>query len=119
MGLLWAVMEKGGPLLLEEPELSLHPEIVRVLPQMLMRVQRRTARQLFLSTHSPELLWDEGIGLDETLVLLPDAEGVRIVSAASLGEVRRLLEGGLSLAEVVIPRTRPPKVQELSLFAGG
>ena len=119
MGLLWAVMEKGGPLLLEEPELSLHPEIVRVLPQMLMRVQRRTARQLFLSTHSPELLWDEGIGLDETLVLLPDAEGVRIVSAASLGEVRRLLEGGLSLAEVVIPRTRPPKVQELSLVAGG
>ena len=41
MGLLWAAMDKGGPLLLEEPELSLHPEIVRVLPQMLARVQRR------------------------------------------------------------------------------
>ena len=25
MGLLWAVMDRGGPLLLEEPELSLHP----------------------------------------------------------------------------------------------
>lgn len=32
MGLLWAVMETGGALLLEEPELSLHTEIVRVLP---------------------------------------------------------------------------------------
>src|SRR5262249_15860194 len=34
MGLLWVAMEGGGPLLLEEPELSLHSEIVRYLPQM-------------------------------------------------------------------------------------
>ena len=117
MGLLWAVMEKGGPLLFEEPELSLHPEIVRVLPQVLARVQRRTARQLFLSTHSPELLFDEGIGLDETLLFFPDTEGTKVVSAASLDDVRPLLDGGLSLAEAVIPRTQPPDVQELSLFA--
>jgi predicted ATPase len=32
MGLLWVAMGSGGPLLLEEPELSLHPEIVRFLP---------------------------------------------------------------------------------------
>jgi len=42
MGLLWATMDGKGPLLLEEPELSLHPEIVRLLPQMLARIQRRT-----------------------------------------------------------------------------
>ena len=119
MGLLWAIMEKGGPLLLEEPELSLHPEIVRALPQMLARVQRRTARQLFLSTHSPELLFDEGIGLDETFLLFPETEGAKVVSAASLTDVRALLDGGLSLAEAAIPRTRPPKAQELSLFSGG
>ena len=118
IGLLWAVMEKGGPLLLEEPELSLHPEIVRVLPQMLMRVQRRTARQLFLSTHSPELLFDEGIGLDETLLFFPDTEGAKVMPAASLPDVRALLEGGLSLAEAVIPRTRPPEVRKLSLVTG-
>ena len=116
MGLLWAVMEKDGPLLLEEPELSLHPEIVRVLPQMLARVQRRTARQIFLSTHSPELLFDEGIGLDETLLFFPETEGAKVVSAASLDDVRPLLDGGLSLAEAVIPRTRPPDVQEMALF---
>ena len=119
MGLLWAIMERGGPLLLEEPELSLHPEIVRVLPQMLVRVQRRTARQLFLSTHSPELLLDEGIGLDETFLLFPETEGAKVVSAASQTDVCALLDGGLSLAEAAIPRTRPPKAQELSLFSGG
>ena len=113
------VMEKGGPLLLEEPELSLHPEIVRVLPQMLARVQRRTARQLFLSTHSPELLSDEGIGLDETLLFFPDAEGAKVVPASSPKDIRRLLDGGLSLAEAVVPKTRPPEIRELSLFSGG
>lgn len=119
MGLLWAIMEKGGPLLLEEPELSLRPEIVRALPQMLARAQRRTARQLFLSTHSPELLFDEGIGLDETFLLFPETGGAKVVSAALLTDVRALLDGGLSLAEAAIPKTRPPKAQELSLFSGG
>jgi predicted ATPase len=116
MGLLWAVMDKQGPLLLEEPELSLHPEVVRVLPQMLARVQRRTGRQIFLSTHSPELLRDDGIGLDEVLLLAPVTEGTQVKTAASHQDIRALLEGGLSLADAVIPRTRPEKVTELALF---
>lgn len=116
MGLLWAVMEGGGSLLLEEPELSLHPEIVRVLPQMLARVQRRTKRQIFLSTHSPDLLRDEGIGLDEVLLLVPGREGTEVKTAASDEEIRRLLEGGLSLAEIVVPKTRPERVEQLALF---
>ena len=116
MGLLWATMDKGGPLLLEEPELSLHPEIVRVLPQMLARVQRRSGRQIFVSTHSPDLLRDEGIGLDETMLLVPGAEGTKVVPAGSDREVRALLGGGLSLADVAIPRTRPENAAQLALF---
>lgn len=117
MGLLWVALDKEGPLLLEEPELSLHPEIVRVLPQMLVRVQRRTGRQIFLSTHSPELLRDEGIGLDEVLLLRPGSEGTEVTTAASHQDIRALLEGGLSLADIVIPRTRPERAGQLSLFA--
>jgi len=116
MGLLWAVLEKGGPLLLEEPELSLHPEVVRVLPQMLARVQRRTGRQIFISTHSPDLLRDEGIGLNEVLLLVPGTEGTEVRTAASQCNIRALLEGGLSLADAVMPRTRPEKVTQLALF---
>ena len=116
MGLLWASMDKGGALLLEEPELSLHPEIVRVLPQMLARVQRRTGRQVFVSTHSPDLLRDEGIGLDEAMLLVPGAEGTRVVPAESNQEVRKLVEGGLSLAEIAMPRTRPENAAQLALF---
>jgi len=116
MGLLWVALEKDGPLLLEEPELSLHPEIVRVLPQMLARVQRNTGRQIFLSTHSPDLLRDEGIGLDEVLLLVPGTEGTEVKTAASYEDIRHLLEGGLSLAEAVIPKTKPEQAVQLTLF---
>ena len=116
MGLLWATMEKRGLLLLEEPELSLHPEIVRALPQMLARVQRKTDRQIFLSTHSPDLLRDEGIGLDETFLIVPKTEGVAVAPAASHTDIPRLLEGGLSLADIVIPKTRPEQAAQISLF---
>lgn len=116
MGLLWVAMEGGGPLLLEEPELSLHPEIVRFLPQMFARVQRRTGRQIILSTHSPDLLRDDGIGLDEVLLLRPEAEGTEVKPASAFAEISDLLHGGSTLAEAVIPRTRPERAEQLSLF---
>jgi hypothetical protein len=116
MGLLWAAMEGGGPLLLEEPELSLHPEIVRVLPQMFARVQRLTGRQIFISTHSPDFLRDEGIGIDEVLLFVPEAEGTSVTTTESHQDIQHLLHGGLSLADAVIPKTRPEKVEQLTLF---
>jgi len=116
MGLLWVSMEGGGPLLLEEPELSLHPEIVRYLPQMFARVQRRTGRQIILSTHSPDLLRDEGIGLDEVLLLRPGGEGTEVAPAGAFQEIRDLLQGGMTLADAVIPKTRPARADQLTLF---
>jgi len=116
MGLLWSSMDGGGPLLLEEPELSLHPEIIRMLPQMFARVQRRTGRQIFISTHSPDLLRDEGIGLDEVLLFLPGEEGATVTPTGTHNDIRNLLEEGLSIADVVIPITRPEKAQQLMLF---
>jgi len=116
MGLLWAAMDGTGPLLLEEPELSLHPEIIRFLPQMFARVQRRLRRQVLISTHSPDLLRDDGIGLDEALLLRPGREGTVVKPASDLDEIRALLQGGLTLADAVIPQTRPEKAEQLTLF---
>ncbi len=116
MGLLWATLDGAGPLLLEEPELSLHPDAVRYIPQMFARIQRRSGRQVLVSTHSPDLLRDDGIGLDEVLLLEPGAEGTVVRMAADLAEIRSLLEGGVSLAEAVMPRTRPARIEQLSLF---
>lgn len=117
MGLLWVSMEGSGPLLLEEPELSLHPEIVRFLPQMFARVQRRTGRQIVLSTHSPDLLRDEGVGLDEVLLLRPSSEGTEVRPASAFKEIKDLLNGGINLAEAVLPKTRPENAAQLTLFS--
>ena len=117
IGFLWAATMERGPLLLEEPEISLHPGIVRVLPQMLARVRRAPDNQTFLSTHSPELLCDEGIGLDETLLFQPGEEGTEIAPAHSLDTVRALLEGGISLGDIVIPETEPANLERLAWLA--
>lgn len=116
MGLLWAVMDGNGPLLLEEPELSLHPEVVRHLPQMFARVQRRSGRQILISTHSPDLMRDDEIGLDEVMLLRPGAEGTEVTPAAADAEAAALLEGGVPLDEAVMPRTRPDNADQLALF---
>jgi predicted ATPase len=116
MGLLWSAITDTGPLLLEEPELSLHPEVVRFIPQMFARVQRRTNRQIITSTHSSDLLRDEGIGLDEVLLLQPGENGTSVRPAKDFDEIHELLNGGLSLAEAVLPLTRPQNAEQLSLF---
>ena len=116
LGLLWAILEGGGPLLLEEPELSLHPDVVRFLPQMFARMQRRSGRQMIVSTHATDLLRDEGIGLDEVLLLTPGPEGTTVGVADGFPEIRTLLDGGSTLSEAVIPLTRPKDAEQLALF---
>jgi predicted ATPase len=119
LGLLWALLDGAGPLLLEEPELSLHPEIARNVPQMMLRVQRgrkRAARQVFLSTHSSDLLRDEGIAADELVLIIPSQQGSETRIGADIEEIRRLLDAGLTAADVVIPHTRPERVAQLALF---
>jgi predicted ATPase len=116
MGLLWVTLDGNGPLLLEEPELSLHPEVIKYIPQMFARIQRKSGRQVIMSTHSTEVLQDEGIGLDEVLLVQPGSEGATITPANTIKEAELLLEGGLSVADAIIPQTRPQKIQQLSLF---
>jgi hypothetical protein len=116
LGLLWAMLDGGGPLLLEEPELSLHPDVVRVIPRMFERTQRKSGRQICISTHSEDLLADEGIGLDEVILLAPGPEGTDARPASSLTDVAALLSSGIPLGEAVLPKTRPKNVEQLTLF---
>jgi predicted ATPase len=116
LGLLWVVLDGTAPLLLEEPELSLHTAVVRHIPQILARLSRKNDRQVLVSTHSAELLSDEGIGAEEVLVLEPGKEGTHVEVAKEVEQIRALLEGGLSVADAVIPRTSPRDADQLALF---
>lgn len=115
-GLLWALLEGSSMLLLEEPEISLNDAIVKEIPLIVDRLQRdrKTKRQVILTTHSDALLSNPGI----------DERGVVILEAGKQGTTGRPLDAsemqalgaGLSVAEVVLPKTRPEKVSQLGLW---
>ena len=116
LGLLWVFLDGTAPLLLEEPELSLHTAVVRHIPLIMAKLGRKSGRQTIVSTHSAELLTDQGIEPEEVVLLLPSPEGSTVANASSDTEIRELLGGGMSMADAIIPRTAPANVMQLSLF---
>lgn len=119
MGLLWALLEGNGPLILEEPELSLHAEVASHVPEMITSIQksqRKQQRQVLVSTHSSDLLRDDGIGSNEVLLLRPTNNGTVVEVSGEVAEIKALVEAGLSVAEAVLPHTRPPRAEQLSAF---
>lgn len=57
IGLFWSLLEGEAPLLLEEPELSLHSAIIRKLPGLFAKLQRKRKRQLFIRALTAEICW--------------------------------------------------------------
>jgi predicted ATPase len=116
-GLLWTMFEGSGPLLLEEPELSLHGEVVRHLPQMFEKIQkaRKLRRQLIVSTHSEEILHDQGIGINEIIRLQLTDEGTNIAEADE--KDKELMKSGLTAADIFLPKSGPADSEQLSLWS--
>ena len=84
------------------------------------RIQSQQPKQIISSTHSVDLLSDAGIGGEEVLLLTPSIDfgetvGTQVQLASSFQEVRDLLEGGLSVAEAVLPKTIPSEIYQLEL----
>ena len=113
IGLMWSLLEGDSLLLLEEPELSLHLAVVEQIPLLMDKVLRanRSKRQIIISTHSEALLNNPGIDANGVLVLEPGHEGtsIRTVNAEEMAG----LESGLTVADVVIPQTRPKGIEKL------
>ena len=116
IGLLWSLLESNSLLLLEEPELSLNAAISAKLPSLIYRLQKTKKRQVMLSTHSADLLSDEGIGGEELLLMTPTAEGTKVAQASSIQEIKILLDGGLTVADAALPRATPAQIDRLSLL---
>lgn len=116
IGLFWSLLDGKSLLLLEEPELSLHAAIVKRLPELIAKLTKRRGRQVIISTHSSELLSSPGIGGEEILLLRPQPQGTYVSVAADDGDIRQLLEAGLSVAEAALPTTALPSIRQLDLF---
>lgn len=108
IALLWLLQEDGGgPLLLEEPELSLNEEIVRQIPELIAKVHRQSGsqKQVFVSTHSYALLSNPGIGPNDLILIIPSLEGSSTRKPST--EEAAAMQAGLSPADVVLPAIRP------------
>ena len=117
IGLLWALQEGEGLLLLEEPELSLNDGIIRHIPLMIDRVLRERrkgalARQVFISTHSESLLAE--VHLPADVLLIEPGQNGSVVRTPNRDE-EQAMQYGLNPAEVLLPRTRPQALEELGL----
>ncbi len=113
LGILWSLLEGNSLLLIEEPELSLHQAVVEQLPALIDNIQRdiKQRRQIIISSHSDALLRNKGIDARSVIVLEPGHEGTKprlVNDKEKIG-----LDAGLSIAEVVLPRTRPKKIHLL------
>lgn len=115
IGLLWSLLDGSAPLLLEEPELSLHAAVIRYIPSMMASVVRQQRRQLLITTHSDDLLSDQGIALEEVVRLQPGPNGTEASIASADPQARALAEAGLSVSESVLPRTAPEDLAQLAL----
>jgi predicted ATPase len=94
IGLFWSLLDGNSPLLLEEPELSLNSAIVKRLPPIFNQLQKKKgrSRQIFVTTHSWELLSDQGIGDEEVILLTPSPEGTSAQVLSGREDVRALLD---------------------------
>jgi predicted ATPase len=85
VALLWAAFDGGGPLLVEEPERSLSAAAVREILPLLQAAARRGERQMFLATHSSELLADESVLPEQVLLLEPGEDGTTAHAPSCFG----------------------------------
>ena len=113
IGLLWALQEKKGPVLLEEPELSLHTEVVRWIPTLIY-FARRLKSQVILTTHSTHMLEDEGINPQEVVLLKPGKEGTNAITTNSIQQVNETIEMGLPVGSSVIPLSQPENAHKIA-----
>lgn len=111
IGLFWSLLERSGPLLLEEPEISLNRDIVLQLASLVHRLSRPSMRrrdgerhserrQVILTTHSEYLLYDGGIDGSEVLYITPGAGGSTVQNMSDDPGMRKVLEAGVMPGEI-------------------
>ena len=115
IGLLWAIDYGKAPLLLEEPELSLHSDVIRQLPRMLAQAAQRTGRQIVVSTHAEEMLSDRGIDPSEIWLLEPTENETKVVVGSERSVLTNAAKAKIPLGRIVTGLTKPQNIEQLSL----
>ena len=108
------MLDGNGIILLEEPEINLNSGIVEQMPEFISRVQRGKKRQVFVTTHSYEMLSHRGIRMSEVLVLETSNEGTSVKTANEIFTIKNMVESGFTVGDAVIPYVKPSTVSQMS-----
>lgn len=107
IALLWTLLDSSSVILLEEPELSLHKEIVEKIPELILRAKnskKKAGGQILISTHSADILGSEVIR-GQYLILKPTDNGEGTKVEAPNPQQELALEAGISPADILLPLT--------------
>ena len=105
LALLWEATEGAGPLLLDDPESHLHPEVIGRLLDLLAEAAPRGGRQLLVATHAERLVDDGRIAPAEIFLLNPTSQGTHVETAADDTMVHAAVQAAEPLGAAVSART--------------
>jgi len=116
IGFLFALIDSNGVILLEEPEINLHSAIIAQFPEFIAKIQRskKVAQQILITTHSYDILANTGISPDEVILLLNASGGTDVKKLTEINEILQIVNSGLSIADAVIPYTKPKNIENMS-----
>jgi predicted ATPase len=118
IGFLFALIDSNGLILLEEPEINLHAGIIAQIPGFISKIQRskkaRNKSQIMVTTHSYDMLSDLGISPGEVLLLKNTPNGTTVNKISNIEDLKPVVESGLSIADAVIPYTKPDNIDQLT-----
>lgn len=114
IGFLFAMLDGNGIIMLEEPEINLHSAVVAQIPEYIAMIQRTKGRQVLLTTHSFDILSNQGIRSSEVLFLENTSNGTSVCSLKDNPELKLLVDSGLTVADAVLTRSIPSDVTKIS-----
>lgn len=114
IGFLFAMLDGSGTILLEEPESNLHAAIVEQIPEFVANIQLSKHRQVIITTHSYEILSNQGIDASELVILATSAEGTTAQNGMDINIVKTMMETGLTAADATAPMTSPEMIEQMN-----
>ena len=66
-----------------------------------------------MTTHSFDILSNKGILPDEVLILQNTQEGTLVTNINNITQLRALLDAGFTIADAVIPFSKPQNVNQI------
>ncbi len=103
--------DRGSILLLDEPDLSLHPWALAVLAKAIKEAAENWDKQFIIATHSPVLL--SQFDVNDCFALSKDEQGTHVTRVSAIADMGPMLQeyalGSLYMAEAIAPQQNAPK----------